>query len=125
MINVMAQGMWCCNDSTYIGSIGSETRQPRRLKPGASLLYLMLLAFAVMALFFVYPAYAQEVTGSIVGTVTDNTGAVIPGASVTIVNTDTQLHRFMRATSTGNYVFTSLPPGSYDVTVEEKGFAKY
>jgi len=65
---------------------------------------------------------AQTITGDLVGTVTDPNGAVIPGATVTIVNTDTQLRRSMNATSTGDYVFTSLPPGTYTIRTEEKGF---
>ncbi|HYM13345.1 MAG TPA: carboxypeptidase-like regulatory domain-containing protein, partial [Bryobacterales bacterium] len=69
-------------------------------------------------------AAAQTTTGSIVGTVTDNTGAVIPGASVTVTNTDTGAETKTSTDSSGNYVVTPLPVGHYSVTVEAQGFKK-
>lgn len=81
-----------------------------------------VLAAIVAAVLFLPRLTAQVTTADLVGTVTDTNGAVIPGATVTIVNTDTQFRRVMTTTSTGDYVFTLLPPGSYVVTVEQKGF---
>lgn len=68
---------------------------------------------------------AQVITGDIVGTVTDSNGAVIPGANVTIVNTDTQEQRSMRTTSSGDFAFTLLSPGSYTIRVAQTGFKNY
>lgn len=68
---------------------------------------------------------AQVITGDIVGTVSDSGGAVIPGAKVTILNTETQLQRSMATTSTGDYVFTLLPPGTYTIHVEQQGFKTF
>jgi len=65
---------------------------------------------------------AQVVTADIVGTVTDNNGALLPGAKVTIVNADTQLTRTTVSGSTGEYSFTLLPPGTYTVRVVQTGF---
>ena len=64
-------------------------------------------------------------TASLFGTVTDAQAAVVPGASVTIVNTATGLTRTAIADTSGGYVFTLLPVGSYNLTVEQPGFRKY
>src|ERR1039458_7106837 len=68
---------------------------------------------------------AQAITADIVGTVTDAGGAIVPGARVTILNAETQLQRSMAATSTGDYVFTLLPPGTYTIRVEQSGFKTF
>ena len=83
------------------------------------------LIVTLASAFSVFPATAQVITADLVGTVSDANGAVIPGAKVTIVNTDTQLQRSMSATSTGDYVFTLLPPGTYTIRVEQTGFKTY
>ncbi|HYK60805.1 MAG TPA: carboxypeptidase regulatory-like domain-containing protein [Bryobacteraceae bacterium] len=70
-------------------------------------------------------SYAQEITGSIVGTVQDPTGASIPAAAVTITNTDRGAVVRTAATSQdGNYSAPLLPIGHYSVAVEAKGFRK-
>lgn len=68
---------------------------------------------------------AQAITGDIVGTVNDAGGAVIPGAKVTVLNSETQFQRSMATTSTGDYVFPLLPPGTYTVRVEQTGFKTF
>src|SRR5215831_12313211 len=70
------------------------------------------------------PAMAQTTTGSIVGTVTDRTGAVVPGATLTVTNIDTGGTNKTITDSSGNYAVTPLPVGHYSVTVEAKGFKK-
>jgi hypothetical protein len=67
-------------------------------------------------------ASAQDIFGRISGTVTDPTGAVIPGAKVTITNEETQLGRSVTADTRGFYVAPELPVGVYSVTGEYKGF---
>src|SRR5438552_1225058 len=81
---------------------------------------LYLAAF--LALLVSVPAYAQKITGTIRGTVTDPTGAVIAGAKVTVKNEDTGLTRSGTTTSAGIYSFAELPVGSYRVEVEHPGF---
>src|SRR5438093_8387593 len=81
---------------------------------------LYLAAF--LALMVSVPAYAQKITGTIRGTVTDPTGAVIPGAKVTVKNEDTGLTRSANTTSAGIYSFAELPVGSYRIEVEYTGF---
>jgi hypothetical protein len=66
----------------------------------------------------------QAQSGTIVGTVTDQAGAVVPGAKVTLVNDGTQFTRVAVATASGQYVAYSIPTGRYTVTVEQTGFQK-
>ena len=68
-------------------------------------------------------AQAQVTTADILGRVTDSSGAVLPGASITIVNTATRDTRTLVSNETGDYVFNLLPIGTYTVTVELQGFS--
>lgn len=67
-------------------------------------------------------AFGQVDEGSITGTVTDSTGAVVPGAQVTLVNTDQGITLQTRAGATGVYTFSPVRIGHYTVTVTAKGF---
>lgn len=62
--------------------------------------------------------------GAITGTVSDKTGAVIPGAQITATNGDTGIATTTQTTSTGDYTFSNLDPGIYSVTAIAKGFEK-
>src|SRR5882724_3260961 len=66
----------------------------------------------------------QTTTGSIVGTVSDPTGAVISAANITVTNINTGIAVKTTSDSTGNYVVTPLSVGRYSVTVEAAGFKK-
>ncbi|MCC6590692.1 MAG: TonB-dependent receptor [Bryobacterales bacterium] len=77
---------------------------------------------AVLALFSAATLLAQGERGTITGTVTDSTGAIVPGASVTLRNLGTNIQTRAESNSSGLYVFPALNPGSYDVTVERAGF---
>jgi hypothetical protein len=68
---------------------------------------------------------AQFSSADVLGTVTDATGAVLTGATVTIKNTGTGITRTAETSKTGEYLFTPLQIGTYEVTVEAKGFRKY
>jgi len=67
-------------------------------------------------------APAQIITGEMSGTVTDASGAVVPGASVTVTNEGTGAARTGESGSNGEFVFTALRPGEYTVKVEKAGF---
>src|SRR5690242_12359216 len=68
-------------------------------------------------------APAQEVTGSISGTVVDPSGAVVSGAIVTLTNTDrAHVERTVKTDKAGFYTASSLPLGTYSVGVTMKGF---
>jgi len=67
---------------------------------------------------------AQTPTGSLVGTITDPTGAAIPDATVTIRDAATGTSRTTVTSQGGAYEFTNLRPATYEVTAEAKGFSK-
>ncbi len=69
-------------------------------------------------------ATAQTTTGEIRGTVRDNSGAVVPGATVTAIALDTGLKRTEVTGPTGTYVFPNLPIGKYTMAAELEGFSK-
>jgi hypothetical protein len=68
---------------------------------------------------------AQVATGRISGRVTDATGAVIQGASVTIVNDATGVPQTVRSGATGDYIFEAVNPGTYTLTADASGFQHF
>ncbi len=68
--------------------------------------------------------FGQGSTGSILGTVTDPTGAVIPGSQVTITNVDTGIANEVTTNEVGNYVVRFLQPGRYSVQGAAEGFSR-
>jgi hypothetical protein len=65
---------------------------------------------------------AQTVTGTITGTVLDSSEAVVPGVSVNLVDEATRETRHATSSDLGEFVFTAVPPGTYSVTIQAKGF---
>jgi hypothetical protein len=93
------------------------------VRNGAGLLRLAL-AVALAAFPASTPASAQgETTSAIVGSVTDPTGAAIPGAMVTIASTENGLKRSAKTDGSGRFSFPQLKPGAYAVKVEADRFA--
>lgn len=86
------------------------------MKRCALFVFLLLVSFAVRA---------QNSHGSLTGQVTDPTGAAIPKAQVTVTNTDTGYVDKVFTTAGGFYTAPELPPGPYQISVEEKGFKSY
>jgi Carboxypeptidase regulatory-like domain/TonB dependent receptor len=84
-----------------------------------------VLSVLVMLLLVVGSAVAQVTTGVIIGTVTDTTGAVVAGATVTARNKATGLNRTVNSNEQGSYEIAPLPPGEYEVTVEAAGFTNF
>jgi hypothetical protein len=80
---------------------------------------LLLLAFAATP-----NLHAQAVSGTIVGTVTDATGAVVAGAPITILRISENTTYNSVTNESGNFTVPELPSGTYNVTVEAKGFKK-
>jgi hypothetical protein len=74
--------------------------------------------------FFPVRSYAQiQTTGEIIGTVTDPSGAAIPKATITIVNEATAESRQSISDAAGSYIFPSVTPGTYDLSVQATGFS--
>src|ERR1035441_8443728 len=69
-------------------------------------------------------AFGQVDEGSITGTVLDSSGAVIPNAKVTLVNTDQGITLEIKSNSTGGYTFSPVKQGNYTITVTAQGFSK-
>jgi hypothetical protein len=85
----------------------------------AAVLVVLIIAAAI----FPASAFAQgETTSAIVGEVADATGAVIPGASITITNQENGLKRSAKTDDAGRFNFPQLKPGTYSVKVELQGF---
>jgi hypothetical protein len=84
----------------------------------------LLLLATVTLLLAVSATWAQTVTGTLQGTVTDANGAVVPGSEIVIHNSDTGQERTLTTNSDGFYIASLLPLGRYNVTVSQKGFAK-
>ena len=84
----------------------------------------LLVALACSAL-AVSPAFAQNITGSLSGTVVDPTCAVVVGADVTLTNEASRDVRRTKSNADGYFAFAAVPPASYTVTIETAGFSKY
>src|SRR5436309_3055248 len=84
---------------------------------------LLLSLFVVLA--STAPVWPQTSTGSVRGTVRDQSGAVMPGAVVTLTNAATGLAAHTQANDVGFYVFAAVIPGTYRIAVESPGMKKF
>ena len=85
-----------------------------RLQRFCALLALSILSSGI--------AFSQAVSATLLGTVTDASGAVVASAKVTTTEDSTGVSRSGQTNDSGNYTFPNLPPGRYSVTVEASGF---
>ena len=81
--------------------------------------------FVLCSFMLAWNVSAQTANGTITGTVTDQTGGVVPNAAVQVKNTDTGVVYQSVSTATGNYTAAQLPVGKYEVSVTVQGFKKY
>ncbi|MBL8172963.1 MAG: carboxypeptidase regulatory-like domain-containing protein, partial [Acidobacteria bacterium] len=92
--------------------------------PGAAKLAAVTLSILALLGLFSVTALAQRGRGTILGSVTDSNGAVVPGAIVTITNTATNVTTSAVTNDDGNYVAPNLNVGGYSVAVTKQGFKK-
>src|SRR6202042_1056880 len=89
-----------------------------------SLQFAMVCATLFISFLGATTSQAQTFRGTILGTVTDSSGAALVGATVTVHNIDTGVDRITNTTTDGGYLMPELPVGTYDVIVEMSGFQK-
>src|SRR4029077_16234552 len=97
--------------------IASIVTSAYSLSKSKSVLFLFLSAALIAA-----PAWPQTQLGTLFGTVTDTSGAVVPGAEVSVENVGTGLKRDGRTDKTGEYQLVGLPTGRYTLRVQKEGF---
>jgi hypothetical protein len=97
--------------------IASIVTSTYSLSKSKRVLFLSLLAALIAA-----PAWAQTQLGTLFGTVTDTSGAVVPGAEVSVENVTTGLKRDGRTDKMGEYQLVGLPAGRYTLRVQKEGF---
>ncbi len=94
------------------------------MKPMSAVIRISLLAIVLLS-----PnafVFAQQSTGSLSGVVQDTTGAIIPGATITLINQEQgSIARTVITNEDGSFVFTPLQPATYTLMVEIPGFKKY
>src|SRR5262245_33886984 len=97
-----------------------RTRTPRFV-PGGPMRWAIR---ALLLLFTVVYLWSQTRTGTLLGTVTDSSGAVLDEVSVTAVRVDTNQPRVVTTNASGNYSISNLQAGTYRVEFERSGFKK-
>ncbi len=84
----------------------------------------LITVFALLSIGAASQADGQTLKGTLLGTVTDSSGAVVPGARVTLTDTEKAISRTSSTNASGNYVFANLDPGPYRVEIEQTDFKK-
>jgi hypothetical protein len=103
-----------------MAKIGTQANQGSGRVDGIVRLCVGMLA--LMAMLLCIPSMHAQTTAQLSGTVTDTTGAVVPGATVTLVNEATQDARTVTSNGVGLYSFPALLPSTYTLKVTAKGF---
>jgi hypothetical protein len=86
---------------------------------------LVVVRLLFLALLMSLSAFAQSDVASISGYVRDASGAIVPGAKVTVKNESVDIVRSVNTNNEGYYVVPTLPPGLYTITAEHPGFSKF
>jgi hypothetical protein len=116
-----------CKAFTCRQSLAGNSRS-RSACPAGGLFKLWHLSMAVLLatifLGFSEPVRGQAVNATLLGTVTDSSGAPVSNAKITITETNTGIGRTTQTNESGNYVVPDLPPGTYTITAELSGFKR-
>ncbi len=84
----------------------------------------VLLCLTMCALFATLPSKAQTVAATIVGTVVDTSGAIVPAAQLTVVEVATNQTRVVKTNESGNYSVPNVAPGPYTIAIDAPGFRR-
>src|SRR5262245_44933068 len=95
-------------------SIGTIPRAASRLAIAATCIFIILLGGH-------WTGYAQQTSATLVGTLTDANGAVVPNAQIKVTNLATGSGREAASDGAGNYSFSFLPAGDYELTITAAG----
>jgi hypothetical protein len=113
---------------TFVRSSNNKYYRAQADSPfgGPTVRYYKLLSYLAAVLLLCLPlsVLGQAVSATLLGTVTDSTGAAVPNAKVTITSADTSAVHTVATNSSGNYTFPDLAPGTYSVSAEGSGFKK-
>src|ERR1051326_2307823 len=90
------------------------------MRSAKALLMFTTLVWLVLAL--AMPSLAQTGTGAVNGTITDATGAVVPAATVKLINQATKIENVATSNDVGGFVFINVLPGPYQLEVSKTGF---
>ena len=117
--------LWMFSGGTF-GEVKSKGSAPSAAKPGPVNLWPlgMVMLLATILLGFSTPVAGQAVNATLLGTVTDSSGAAVGNAKMTITETNTGISHTSQTNESGNYVLPDLPPGTYTVTAEQPGFKR-
>jgi Carboxypeptidase regulatory-like domain len=86
---------------------------------------MMGLKIAALCLICAVAAFAQGAGGTITGTVSDPTGAVVPNANIQVTNSETAVVYKIGSSTTGNYTLPNLPAGTYSLSADAPGFKRF
>jgi Carboxypeptidase regulatory-like domain/TonB dependent receptor len=111
--------------SQTITRSGGRSGLARRAGMYSRVFAALMFVVAILFLLLFPRVCAQGITGSMTGTVTDSSGAIIVGATVTVREVDTNLTRTTRTSAAGTFTITQLPPGRYSVKFDNPGFKTY
>jgi hypothetical protein len=106
-----------------IGDCNFSSRISFCLPPAKARRFRFLLALALVSCLAI--VVQADTVGSISGTITDQTGAVIPDTTVNALNLDTTVQQTTRTNANGFYNFTALPVGRYEIEILREGFKPY
>jgi Carboxypeptidase regulatory-like domain len=120
----LLRGSWCCPSSDRRVSRNFVSQPP--VGPSRQLALMLKLACVALLLSLTFTsAWAQSTaTGTVSGQVTDQTGAAIAGANVTLTDTATNTSRSTTSNDVGRYIFVNVTPGAYGVRITKTGFAQ-
>ena len=104
------------------GFFGIDPRRETLRQRHSRQRYRPYIALLVLAVFLSVVAWSQTQLATVSGAITDPSGAVVPGVSVTIVSQGTGLKRSALTDTAGEYRFAGLPTGYYSLRIEKTGF---